>query len=680
MKSGKRGIRISLFFMVMILIFGILQEILKPKWITGFFEGAYTDNETNRYETFYQLEKDSLDYITIGHSRTFYSVNPMVIYANMGYMGYDLGCGNEGVSLAYYWIEEALKYQSPSYVFWDVSGLLSESVISSNPALEEVTAAKALTDMRFGMTKIRACIANQTEERGWLQLLFPILSFHMRWSDLKEEDFFHDNEDYVTMGAVISFERRYDTDIMNANETDYLQYDLSGEAEQHYCDISEENGYYFDRMYQLCEKYGVRLVPIFGATTRITDKSRDAIRRFLEGYHLECLDFAGSETGINWDKDSWDTGNHLNYWGAVKYSNWLAEWMREQEEIHRPKSVKAKAFWDDKLEKYQEFEAENLMRTREQVFFYLNALETNKDKCTIFIAVQDEACASADKYLECYLGYLGLEGGFLENNLQKSYLAVIDEGKVLFEKWEAAPIRLKDELKVGEGIELPIQLGSGGFVYGNTSKIQVGDNDYTVGSRGLNIVVLDKKSKEVVSSVGIDTHEKDWVFIQKILGEDAAGIWERYVQDARILPDGIYTIHPYDNQDYALDIAKGSWEDDANLQLWYSTGKEPQQFELRYTGQGLYTIKAMNSGRYLTAYCYGNTNGTNVVQDAYTGLANQKWNIYRDGNGAYCVMSHYNNLVMNVDGTPPEAGTNIFLYEPVQENCQSFEFQQKIFE
>ncbi len=673
MKPDKYGIKITIFIFLGILIFGVLQEILKPKWTEGFFDSAYMDNETNRYETFYQLEKDSLDYITLGHSKTFYSINPMVIYTDTGYIGYDLGCGNEGISLTYYWMEEALRYQSPIYMFWDASSLLSESEISSNLNLEAVTAAKALTDMRFGLTKIRACIANQTENRNWAELLFPLLSFHMRWKELGEADFFHNSDEYVTMGAVMSFKSKYDSHIMSANRTDYKCYDLSGKERQSYCKISEDNRDYFDRIYQLCEKNKVCLVPILGATTHLTEESRNVIKQFLNDYNLDCLDFTDEKTGIDWYKDTFDTGNHVNYWGGAKYSILLSKWMEEQEKVPRLQSKKVKAFWNDKLEKYQKLETENLMRDREQTLTYLNILEENKDKCIIFISVQDEACEAADRYLENYLKQLGLQGGFSEKNLQNSYLAVIDEGKVLFERWEAAPIQLEDKRMIG-GDEFSIQLLSGGFLYGNTSKIQLGETDYTVGSRGINIVVLDKESGKVISSVGIDTHDEEWTFTQQLLDGGVACIWDEYMQQTQILPDGIYMICPYGNPDYAFDISGGSWEDNANLQLWDNTGKEPQQFELRHIGQGLYTIKAMNSGKYLTAYQFGNVSETNVVQDTYTGLSNQKWYIYQEANGAYCVMSHYNKLVMDVAGTKSGAGVNIFLYEPVQGDWQSFEF------
>lgn len=676
MKPEKIGIKIILFLIFGSFIFGILQKVLIPKWTIGFFDGTYMDSETNRYETFYQLKPNSLDYIVVGHSKTFHSVNPMAIYADTGYMGYDLGCGSEGIGLSYYWMEEALKYQTPSYIFWDASALLSESAISTYPPTDAATAAKALVNMRFGLTKIRACIDNQTESRDWIQLLFPLLAFHTRWDELKEEDFFHDNDDYVTMGAVISFGCKFNTHLTKANGTDYLFYDLSGEAEQYYREISEENRNYFEKMYSLCEKNKVRFIPFFGATTRLTDKSKDLVREFLEDYKLYCLDFTDEEMGIDWKKDSGDTGYHTNYWGAAKFSEQLSEWMKEQGEICRPQNTEAEAFWDEKLEKYQELETKGLMRTREQVLSYLNTLKANEDKCVVFITVKDEACASSDEYLENYLRQLGLQGGFSENNLQKSYLAVIDKGKVLIERWEAAPIRLEDNYTIADGTELHVQMRSGGLVYSNTSKIQIDNINYAVGSRGLNIVVLDKESGEVISSVGIDTHKEEWGITRKALNEDATDIWEQYEQNARILPDGIYTIHPYGNLDYALDICGGVMEDDANLQLLNSTGVEAQQFELEYVGEGLYTMKAMNSGKYLTAYHYGNTNETNVVQDTYTGLANQKWYIYRDSNGAYCVMSHYNKLVMDVAGTKSGPEVNIFLYEPVQGDWQTFEFRK----
>lgn len=670
MRSGEIA-KTTIFVLLFGFLFVLSQKILTPKWIYGINEAS--QGETNRYQTFYQLEKNSLDYLTIGDSKSYYSINPSLIYAETGYMGYCLGCTGEGIGLAYYWMEEALKYQSPQYIFWDVSTLLSESSIAVSEKYEASAVPKALTYMKFGPTKIRACIENQIEERNWLQLLIPMLSFHTRWKELEKVDFSYDNSDYALLGSYLTFEKRNFSEILQKNKRNFLTYDLSGNEKQENRVVSEKNKQYFEKMFTLCKTKKVTFIPFIGQTTVLTDDNLETISIFLKDYDLECLVFGDEELGIAWDVDTPDTGTHLNYWGACKYSKRFAEYLKEQRKLDQDLHSEVREYWDNNLELYREFETESLINSKEQTLSYMQALEANKDSLCIIIAVKDDACASFYGHIEGYIKRLGLQNGFDEEHVQNSYIAVIDKGKVLFDRWAAAPLKLEDNFNsMGKNFYIE----SGGYVYGDISTIQIDDIDYAVNKRGLNIVVLDSDTGKVISSVSIDTHDESLSFTEKEMDKEAETIWNQYVENTQILQNGIYTIHPYGNPDYALDISEGSWSDNANLQLWNSTGKEPQQFELQYVGEGLYTIKAVNSGKYLTAYRFGNTNETNVVQNTYTGLANQRWYIYRDRNGAYCVMSHYNKLMMDVAGTLSSTGANIFLYKPVQGNWQTFEFKK----
>lgn len=670
MRSGEIA-KTTIFVLLFGFLFVLSQKILTPKWIYGINEAS--QGETNRYQTFYQLEKNSLDYLTIGDSKSYYSINPSLIYAETGYMGYCLGCTGEGIGLAYYWMEEALKYQSPQYIFWDVSTLLSESSIAVSEKYEASAVPKALTYMKFGPTKIRACIENQIEERNWLQLLIPMLSFHTRWKELEKVDFSYDNSDYALLGSYLTFEKRNFSEILQKNKRNFLTYDLSGNEKQENRVVGEKNKQYFEKMFTLCKTKKVTFIPFIGQTTVLTDDNLETISIFLKDYDLECLVFGDEELGIAWDVDTPDTGTHLNYWGACKYSKRFAEYLKEQRKLDQDLHSEVREYWDNNLELYREFETESLINSKEQTLSYMQALEANKDSLCIIIAVKDDACASFYGHIEGYIKRLGLQNGFDEEHVQNSYIAVIDKGKVLFDRWAAAPLKLEDNFNsMGKNFYIE----SGGYVYGDISTIQIDDIDYAVNKRGLNIVVLDSDTGKVISSVSIDTHDESLSFTEKEMDKEAETIWNQYVENTQILQNGIYTIHPYGNPDYALDISEGSWSDNANLQLWNSTGKEPQQFELQYVGEGLYTIKAVNSGKYLTAYRFGNTNETNVVQNTYTGLANQRWYIYRDRNGAYCVMSHYNKLMMDVAGTLSSTGANIFLYKPVQGNWQTFEFKK----
>lgn len=672
--------KVFTFMLILCVIFVFLQGILTPKWLygEGLFGGA-SQGETSRYQTFYQLEKNSLDYITVGNSLTYYSINPSLIYAETGYRGYNVGVARQGIGLAYYWAEEALKYQSPKYLFWDANLLLSESAIDSNDGDETVTINKAFAYMKFGTTKIKASIdiAGQTDKMNWIQILFPMASFHTRWKYLTKDDFSYSNDDYALMGAFLPFRQRNYSDILDKNKDEYLAFNLKGEVGKFEKQISDKNKQYFEKMLELCNKNQTKLIPFFAQETFVTtDDGRNTIIHFLEEYDLDCLTFDNEDLGINWDIDTADTGTHLNYWGSCKYSSKLASWMQEQEEIRDYSNASVKEHWDNNLELYKKFEENKLVDSQEQVLSYFHTLEANKDNLFIIISVRDEACDAFNEELQGYVKRLGLQGQFNEEHIQNSYIAIIDEGTVVFERWEAAPMLLEDKYMDCSGNEIDLQISSGGYVFGDEAEIIIGDIDFALNKRGLNIVALDNKSGKVISSVAIDTHMDGMPFYSKTLDEDVAKIWDQYAEQSLVLEEGIYMIHPYETPEYTLDISNGSWEDNANLQLWDSTGEKPQQFALYYEGDGLYSIQSVGSGKYLTAYRYGNTNTTNVVQDSYTGLANQKWYIYRDSRGAYCLMSHYNKLVMDVAGTKSGAGVNIFLHEPVHGEWQSFEFEK----
>lgn len=78
-----------------------------------------------------------------------------------------------------------------------------------------------------------------------------------------------------------------------------------------------------------------------------------------------------------------------------------------------------------------------------------------------------------------------------------------------------------------------------------------------------------------------------------------------------------------------------------------------------HSSEGLYTIRAVFSDKYLVIENMGSTPGSNVVQETYTGLANQKWFLTLNENGSYSFISLYNGCVLDVEGGLASPGANI---------------------
>ena len=170
----------------------MVQWILIPSWK---YIPSVSEGETDKYLSFYDIPDNTLDYITIGTSLSFYSTNPMQIYARSGFKGYNLGSPSQSIELSYYWLKEAFKTQKPQFVFFEVSSLLKNYYVSNEQA------TKALIYMKPSINKVKACVESVSSNPE--EILFPIIQFHSRWDELSEDDWKKQSEDYFLKGATV---------------------------------------------------------------------------------------------------------------------------------------------------------------------------------------------------------------------------------------------------------------------------------------------------------------------------------------------------------------------------------------------------------------------------------------------------------------------------------------------
>ena len=170
-----------LFVIIGVIILFKVSSILIPE---RHYSTSGWEEETDRYRGFYTLSNDCLDYLVLGNSHSYHSVNPMQVYALTGFTGYNLGNSCQSKILSYYWLREACKYQSPKYVFLDVGSLLY-----SPDEIYEEWRLLGLMDMKLSPLKLQAIRAASTSKDLTYSLLFPLYRFHSRWNELGKSDF-----------------------------------------------------------------------------------------------------------------------------------------------------------------------------------------------------------------------------------------------------------------------------------------------------------------------------------------------------------------------------------------------------------------------------------------------------------------------------------------------------------
>ena len=107
--------------MILVLVLVGANGILMPK--------TYINNSvwpsTSKFNQFYDMDKDSVDVLFIGSSVVANAFSPQEIYDSYGIRSYNLASQQQSVFFNYYWLKEALKYQSPKVVVMDTKFLFT---------------------------------------------------------------------------------------------------------------------------------------------------------------------------------------------------------------------------------------------------------------------------------------------------------------------------------------------------------------------------------------------------------------------------------------------------------------------------------------------------------------------------------------------------------------------------
>ncbi|GHU52265.1 hypothetical protein AGMMS49975_07700 [Clostridia bacterium] len=144
------------------------------------------------------------------------------------------------------------------------------------------------------------------------------------------------------------------------------------------------------------------------------------------------------------------------------------------------------------------------LRDITDIYQYLDKIK-NPDY-SVLITVKDDASSSFNDDMDGKMKALGLQQN-LKGKFQIPYAAVIDKGNILYEDvGKTNKAQLKSEGILSDGT--PYAVYSAGYPSTNRCQIIVGDKEYGVNSRGINIVVYDNKTRKVIDSVAFDTFQK----------------------------------------------------------------------------------------------------------------------------------------------------------------------------
>lgn len=478
-------IRGSVLTVLIIVCLVTTGKILVPKY---YYNGRWASTVT--YQGFYEMDKDTIDVLFFGSSHAVSAFNMQRLYDEYGITGYNLGCEEQNILLSYYWLKEALRFQSPKAVVLELRILFPYNVVEPLNSAESNT-RKAMDYMKWGPVKVNAIkdICGIDENQSALSYYLTNLRFHTRWEDLSEDDFSNElSYHYELKGFCPRMEKVDDSAVYMPFETGTSD-DMEASV---YTMMS-----YLELIIELCKEEGIELILVETPAIDTGIGEYNTAMKIAEENNIAYYDFNEEQLynriGFDFISDMAD-GAHASLAGSIKIMDFLGNLLSTEYGIEKKSDMQ----WEETRDFYESILREYEIIYTTDIYTYLDLI--NNERYSTFISVRNEASAHLDEEMIALMKKLGLSPK-LENQYQASYLAVIS-GDNIYEEVGYEKLEYYGTIRNGR---VSVELVSAGAECGSMSSIIIDRQEYSVDKRGLNIVVYDNLLKKVIDSVNFDT-------------------------------------------------------------------------------------------------------------------------------------------------------------------------------
>lgn len=214
--------------------------------------------------------------------------------------------------------------------------------------------------------------------------------------------------------------------------------------------------------------------------------------------------------------------------------------------------------------------------------------------------------------------------------------------------------------------------------------IKKSGNGYTIVSALDSNFVLDLSSGRVNNGQNIqlytsnDSNAQKWNLTKYLSKQEKLD--QLAAENKNTLADGVYKIGNAQNSNYVLDIASGSKNNGANVQLYLSNGTTAQSFKVTHDTNGYVTFTNVNSGKALDVSGGKVVNSRNIQQYNSNGTKSQKWIVKKSNSGYTIISALDSNYVLDLSGGRIENNRNIQLYQSNGSTAQQWTFEKNITE
>lgn len=350
----RKLMRAICFCLLFVILFVFLSGAFIPR------TGTTEDGMESRISKAYRGEpRDSIDTVFIGNSDIYRAISPVDLFQQTGITSAIAGRPNKQLSEVPGDIRDILRYQNPKTIVLETDCMFSGTNPGFKKGISPLEAEAAKVDVA-GQTPSKATdadVASQAPSKATdadvagqapskatdaahqnifdkckallqegdsaflaaLNYKFPLVKYHDNWKHLKLTTFLQPRGKYHFSNKGMAYANTVKA-YPFGNE--YMQ--LSGGK---HAMLSEEKLDQFQKIYDLCDRNGIRLVLLTVPSANTWNKGKsDTVKQLAKKYDLTYYDYNRQlPAGFNWVTDSKDGGNHLNYAGASAVTKDLAK-------------------------------------------------------------------------------------------------------------------------------------------------------------------------------------------------------------------------------------------------------------------------------------------------------------------------------------------------------------------
>lgn len=274
--------KVVLFIVIFLVLFEIFSYYLLP----GNNVKKYGSYNVSAYEVLGE-EEDTIDVVALGDSLVYSSLSPMEIWNKYGYTTFDCAQAAQIIPDAVNYLDYALQSQHPKII------LMEANILFRDPSKRKWMTYAINEFVRF----------------------MPIYQYHNNWKK------------YVNIGSKenwLNADKGFNfiTKTKGVSNSNYMNPSKKSET------IPNGNMDYFNKIINLANEYNAKLILVsFPSRTSWSYKKHNTTEKVAAEYGLEFIDLNLTDLGIDWKKETKDKGSHLNYKGAKKVTNYIADYL-----------------------------------------------------------------------------------------------------------------------------------------------------------------------------------------------------------------------------------------------------------------------------------------------------------------------------------------------------------------